>query len=172
MDGFHFDALARSLTTAGLRRRVLTGLAGGTLGIILGFSSLGDVAAKKKPCPPCKKRKKGKCKKKPDGKACVGGTCQSGRCVATAKPLTCEGCAPGKTCLANYSCAKACTTHGECSGATLCSCSVTAENPAASYCRDLGGDCSTTPCSTTAQCPPGQMCAAICGNKCAPVCPN
>jgi hypothetical protein len=82
MDGFHFDALARSLYTPGSRRRALSGLLGGMLGLILGASSIRDVAAKKK-CPPCKKRKKGTCKgKKPNGTPCPHfGTCQSGTCV-------------------------------------------------------------------------------------------
>jgi hypothetical protein len=42
----------------------------------------------KKNCPPCKKRKDGKCKKnKPDGTVCEGGTCQSGSCVQPVPPL-------------------------------------------------------------------------------------
>src|SRR4051794_24260786 len=37
-------------------------------------------AKKKKPCPPCKTRKKGKCKVTlPDGTAGAGGTCQGGK---------------------------------------------------------------------------------------------
>ena len=172
MDADGFDALSRSLGDARSRRRTLSLALSGTL-TLLGLVDSDETTAKKK-CPPCKKRKQGKCKKKkPDGTACAGGTCQSGRCVATAPPtLPCGGCAAGKICLANNSCAKACTTQGECNGAALCSCSVTAENPAVSYCRDLAGDCSTTPCTSTAQCPQGQMCAAVCGNKCAPICPN
>jgi hypothetical protein len=81
MDGFAFDALTRSLTSAGSRRRALTGLVSGTLGLILGASVIDEAAAKKK-CPPCKKRKDGKCKKKkPEGTACAGGTCRGGSCV-------------------------------------------------------------------------------------------
>jgi hypothetical protein len=84
MDGFAFDALTRSLTSAGSRRRALTGLVSGTLGLILAASVIDEAAAKKK-CPPCKKRKKGKCKKKqPDGTACAGGTCRGGSCVLAA----------------------------------------------------------------------------------------
>ena len=38
----------------------------------------------KKKCPPCRKRKKGKCKKRlPDGAACPGGICRSGSCEPT-----------------------------------------------------------------------------------------
>lgn len=48
---------------------------------------------KRKACPPCRKRKQGKCKAKvPDGRACPGGSCRSGRCVPTpAEPTTCVG---------------------------------------------------------------------------------
>ena len=42
---------------------------------------------KKKPCPPCKKRKQGKCKAKlPDGTACSGGTCLNGSCRPASGP--------------------------------------------------------------------------------------
>jgi hypothetical protein len=84
MDDSRFDTLTRSLTTAGSRRRALTTVLGGALGLVAA-ASLDDAVAKKKPCPPCKKRKKGKCKAKlPDGTACSGGACQGGSCVATA----------------------------------------------------------------------------------------
>src|SRR5687767_13492606 len=84
MDGPRFDTLTRSLTTTGSRRRALGGLLLGSLGRL--GSRADEATAKKKPCPPCKKRKKGKCKKKPDRTACNGGTCQGGNCVATQSP--------------------------------------------------------------------------------------
>ena len=85
MDQSRFDALARSLTTAGSRRRALTSLLAGILGLL--GSRTDDARAKKKPCPPCKKRKAGKCKKTlPDGTACAGGMCQSGSCIAAPPP--------------------------------------------------------------------------------------
>ena len=81
MDAPRFDRLTRALTTAGSRRRALGGLLLGSLGL-LGSHRDEASAKKKKPCPPCKKRKKGKCKAKlPDGTACSGGTCQGGSCV-------------------------------------------------------------------------------------------
>lgn len=81
MDAFRFDTLTRFLRTSGSRRHALGGLLGSLLG--LGRSRREATAAKKKPCPPCKKRKKGKCKKKlPNGTPCANGTCQSGSCVA------------------------------------------------------------------------------------------
>lgn len=87
MDVGQFDALTWTLTTSGSRRRVLGGLLPGSLGFF-GARVEQAAAKKKKPCPPCKKRKKGKCKAKlPDGTACEnGGTCQSGSCRATTVP--------------------------------------------------------------------------------------
>ena len=80
MDTDRFDALTRVLS----RRRGLGVLTA------LGFSVLAAPArteAKKKACPPCKKRKKGKCKGTlPDGTACDGGTCQTGTCVTAPPP--------------------------------------------------------------------------------------
>src|SRR5215217_720802 len=95
MDEIHFDALARTVTAAGSRRRALAALSG-VLGLALGASSP-ETSEAKKQCPPCKKRKNDKCKKdKPDGTACPGGACQSGRCLAPLAPpgpveLTCVG---------------------------------------------------------------------------------
>lgn len=81
MDADRFDSLTRSLMTTGSRRRVLAAISG-ALGLPLGAFSLAETEAKKS-CPPCKKRKRGKCKKKkPNGTACPRGTCQGGRCVA------------------------------------------------------------------------------------------
>jgi hypothetical protein len=82
-----FNRLARSLTAAGSRRQTFAVLAG-SLGL-LSFVQR-DAAEARKKCPPCKKRKQGKCKgKKPDGTLCAGGACQSGSCVpAAAGPVT------------------------------------------------------------------------------------
>src|SRR5678815_5270637 len=88
MDPVRFDALSRSLTIAGSRRRVVATLAG-ALGA-LGLAPADMTEARKKACPPCKKRKRGKCKKNlPDGIACAGGTCHGGSCVPAAPgPVT------------------------------------------------------------------------------------
>lgn len=96
MDAPHFDALTRRLTIGLSRRRslVLFGILG------LGGLDSSDVAAKnkkKKRCPPCKKRKKGKCKGTlPDGAPCPGGSCQGGRCQ--------QGCLPTDQCCAADDC--------------------------------------------------------------------
>jgi hypothetical protein len=81
MDAEHFDILARSLTHAGSRRSTLAASFGGLL-TALGLTQphIGE-AKKKKPCPPCKTRKNGKCTGKlPNGRACAGGICQGGIC--------------------------------------------------------------------------------------------
>jgi hypothetical protein len=93
MDGSRFDALSRSLA-AGHSRRGLTRLLG-SLALGGASSRLGVAESeakkkhkpKKKACPPCKTRKKGKCKGLlPDGSACTGGTCQGGVCLPTPLP--------------------------------------------------------------------------------------
>ena len=82
MDGSRFDRLVVSLVTTGSRRRAVASVLVGALGLL--SAQPNESAAKKKPCPPCKKRKAGKCKKTlPDGTACEnGGSCLSGSCRA------------------------------------------------------------------------------------------
>src|SRR5687768_15838555 len=114
MDADRFDALSRSLTDARSRRTALASLLGGTLGLV----GLTKTAAKKT-CPPCKKRKKGKCKKKkPDGSACAGGTCQRGVCQPTPGPG--DPC-PGQT-LCDGVCISTdeCCTRADCPAGSLC----------------------------------------------------
>ena len=134
MDADRFDFLIRTLTSSASRRRALAGVAGIALGLL---GRDGTAAKKKKPCPSCKKRKKGKCKSQPNGTACGGGSCQSGSCVASSvasgpacvpeSPTTiCAGaacgtsrynncgqvvactCPSGQNCLVNGSCAIPC----------------------------------------------------------------
>ena len=130
MDAGRFDSLARSLSLPGSRRRALAAALGAPLGMALGAVAGVEAAKKKKkPCPPCKKRKKGKCKANlPDGTACGGGACRSGSCVAAAPPTTappvptcsdgvkngsetdidcggsCPKCGTGKACQVNGDC--------------------------------------------------------------------
>jgi hypothetical protein len=83
MNESHFDALVRALSDGSATRRTLSrGLAGALMagGLIAFGWQDGDA---KKRCPPCRRRKKGKCRKSlPDGAGCPGGTCQSGSCIA------------------------------------------------------------------------------------------
>ena len=91
MDAARFDRLIRSLAGASLPAGLARLLSGLVLGGSLGGRSLvtSDEAAarQKKPCPPCRKRKQGKCRGTlPEGSGCTdtagrGGTCQSGTCV-------------------------------------------------------------------------------------------
>jgi hypothetical protein len=132
MDADRFDTLTRLASTAGSRRRAVVTAGGGMLAL-LGLAEPHDALAKKK-CPPCKKRKQRKCKKKrPDGTACAGGTCQSGRCVAAPAAPFCQGkadftdCGNGMKCSGGV-CAPppgcfntGCITNGQCCSG-FCSC--------------------------------------------------
>src|SRR5688572_33083216 len=94
MDAGRFDALTRSLTAAGTRRRALMVALGGALSTI-GVLPLDDAVAggkckpKCKECKKCKKGKKGKkgkCKPAANGTPCSQGTCQGGVCAASPLP--------------------------------------------------------------------------------------
>lgn len=182
MDGATFDVLAKSLTAATSRRRTLTGLLVGTLGL-LGLADPDEAwSAKSGTCKPkcgecencdkgtCKKTnngkkcKKGKCTPKANGTACSGdGTCQGGVCsvsFCTGKNSCAAGNAP-TTCQA--------------SGPNQCLCTVT--DTGAPFCALIGvvtvTDCPANPC------PAGETCinanGGNCGRggtQCAQPCPN
>jgi hypothetical protein len=118
MDADRFETLLRALSSMPSRRTavgVLAAAVGGAFASRLGSGNRDEAAAKvkhqehrgqaqgkKKPCPPCKKRKKGKCKGLlPDGSACAGGSCRAGSCLPTVLPP--PGCTPAcgacQTCL-------------------------------------------------------------------------
>jgi hypothetical protein len=183
MDGSRFDKLTRSLSTAGSRRCALSAVLGGGLGIALAASVVDEAAAKKK-CPPCKKRKNGKCKKKkPNGTACPGGTCQSGSCcVADPQATTCAEvacgtattnncgqavscpCPSGQSCLVNGSCALPCDESSPCPSACVAGCPAAAwknaEGVRHCYMYLAGTPCATLrTCTSTSQCPRGTHCA-------------
>jgi hypothetical protein len=95
MNHVSFDSLAHFLATAGSRRVLLGAVCAGVLGAVLPDRT----DARKKPCPPCKKRKHGKCKKKkPDGTSCPEGTCRAGRCIVAVAPSQPPGSESGPTC--------------------------------------------------------------------------
>jgi hypothetical protein len=154
VDANRFGSLARILTPTGSRRRALATGFGSVLGIVLGAASVEVPAAKKKkPCPPCKKRKQGRCKKQlPDGTACQSGTCQGGSCVATTCPAVCPVC---QTCnSASGSCAVDTSENGEagagCAAPKVC--------------------CSGTCCSGVHACNVASSCATcaeVCDANCA-----
>jgi hypothetical protein len=117
MDGERFDALSRSLASDPSRRGLLAGLTGGLLALTFMEFDANDAEAKK--CPPCRKKKDGKCMKKrrngtrcaAGGKVCRGGACRcssgttecSGVCVdITSDPRNCGAC--GTRCRLNAVC--------------------------------------------------------------------
>jgi hypothetical protein len=189
MDSDRFDSLARSLL-AGLNRRTLLGAAfAGVLGIIRDGTI--EAKNKKKKCPPCKKRKKGKCKgKKPDGMACRGGSCQNGRCVSgcpngatscggvcanlQSDEANCGSC--GTSCAANEVCQTGrCFPRGICpsftqictgaqhSCAATCKCASSVEGN--TLCVQNEPFCSAPLpfCQTSANCAPGKACIDVSG---------
>lgn len=153
MDYNRFDALTRTMTAAGSRRQALAAALGGALAIALGAAPGQEAAAKKKPCPPCKKRKQGKCKKKlPDGTGCRGGACQNGSCVATAEspssvrpveeaasvpppPPDCTTAASCPAPPASQLCAQATCIGGKCG---------IGPKAANTVCRPIAGECDIT----------------------------
>ena len=183
MDADRFDRLSCALSQC-LTRRTLTSLLGG---LALGNSLLShqDVAQakkggskKKKSCPPCKKRKNGKCKgTQPDGTGCTdgtgqAGTCQSGSCVATVAPppprcaegeRVCQGrcIGPEQCCPTDDYCANGTPT---CGGGYQC----LRANEGGSGCGTETGDC--TACTTNQQCVDiygeGVFCAKNTGGVC------
>jgi hypothetical protein len=110
MDPIRFDTLARTLV-ARLPRRGLGPLAAAVLA--LGLNEAGARGRKgdtknRQPCAPCKKRKKGRCKRnKSDGTACPGGVCQGGACGCPSGTRDC-GSGVCRQCCADSDCAKFC----------------------------------------------------------------
>src|SRR5215207_6924815 len=153
MDARRFDTLARIVSTAGSRRRAVATAVGGVLAL-LGLANPHDATAKKK-CPPCKKRKQGKCKKKkPDGTACPGGTCRGGSCIAATGG---NGCPDGQR-----PCGTRCILPGQCCTDTDCSTGTTCCGrlcvDTTSDTRHCGG--CATPCAAVQTCAGGRCCKA------------
>lgn len=180
MESNRFDALAKTLIAGTNRRRTLSGLLGGTLGLLGLAASEEAWSAKSGRCKPkcdecekckkgdCEKKngrkvcKKGKCKPKPNGTACGNtGVCQSGRCVCPSGTEECRGacvalCPEGQ--VRNPDTCGCCTPR---SG----SCAPTGENAdcCAGFCG-FPGICAGLPagrsCSFDAQCQSG-----VCNNQ-------
>lgn len=161
MDGYEFDELVRRSLSPASRRgmlRVGTGFLAASALAALGLHAPDEVQAKKKkPCPPCKKRKQGKCKAKlPDGTTCPGGSCTSGKCIPT--PPACGGAcgglapqccpptvfAPGGTCAAaNDICCTPAQGGGACSVDFPKCCSPTTQDPVG-LCTEADRTCCTS----------------------------
>lgn len=141
MDGSAFDDLTKTLTEPRSRRdahRLVSGLAVGGLLALVGVAE-GTARKKKKPCPPCKKRKKGKCKVRlPEGTSCIDtagqdGTCQEGRCVPS--PTCSDGMKNGNE--SDVDCGGSC---GRCPNSKRC---TGANDCASAYCAS--GTCEFCP---------------------------
>lgn len=195
MDADRFAAALRTLTTAPSRRTVLRALGGLGLAGLLRWDDVAAKKRKKKPCPPCKTRKKGKCKGLlPDGTACAGGTCQGGTCVCVPESqvatcagrcgtwpntcgqyVSCPSCTDGKLCLGNGSCGIPCGgSVGSCPASCICGFG-TPEGQR--YCIQSLPGCPVQPaCGSTLQCPLGSLChdapppPTNCGRTCWSVC--
>src|SRR3954447_26501582 len=185
MDPSCFDALTRSLSTAGSRRHALVVAVGGALGL-LGLSQADDADADgacKPVCGACQTCQRGHCHKSKQGKKhCRRGTCVAtppgtvscgGACVdLTSDPRNCGSC--GTRCSVNQTCnAGTCTcTIFDVAGGRTCP----IPNPNASCCT-IGCACSPADpmnifdpatCSFIATCPPDRQCI---GPQCAACCP-
>ncbi|MCA9880588.1 MAG: hypothetical protein KC442_22485, partial [Thermomicrobiales bacterium] len=177
MDNPTFDRIARRLASHPTRRRALS-LVGGLLTISLRgpATDARKKGKKNKPCPPCKKRKKGKCKKHlPDGAVCVGGTCLGGACVpgSTEAPSATTTAAPcplgqtrcGSACVDLAYDANHCGACGRSCGAAdcyngVCTCEGTgAPCPGDCHCvRSEGPWVCTSPNATAEGCPSSNYC--------------
>jgi hypothetical protein len=178
MDGHQFDDLLRIALTS---RRSVLGLALAFSGVITTHELAAAKKKKKnkKPCPPCKTRKHGKCKGTlPDGTGCSGGTCQGGSCLAptctppdgitngTETGVDCGGlcprCANGQPCTSRDDCRSAFCANGLCQecapglcgsdGNGSCGCTI-AKGSGQFVCRTAKG----TP-NSSCLCPPGTSC--------------
>jgi hypothetical protein len=149
MNGRRFDRLTCVLGRGLSRRRV--GALITALGLGAGVSPAAETDAKKKKCPVCRIKKRGKCKaKKPDGAPCggEGNSCRNGACVCFPAERACSGrccpegqvCDPARNLCANTAACAAVTTDA-CVGS-----SVTCNGNASCEClRDVDG---ATHCGT------------------------
>jgi hypothetical protein len=169
MDGSRFDALTRSLSVR-LSRRVGMGLlaAVGLRQVV----PLAEVQAKNKHCPPCRKKKHGRCKKRlPDGTPCGGECreCRNGACAPKANRTPCGGectecqdgvCAPK---VDGTRCAGACREcrGGQCVSACTAPATVCGARTPGVCCTPDGGPCDPAHpevcCSTACGTVPGQQ---------------
>lgn len=182
LDEHIFDSIVRSLGDGASRRRLVSlfggGLAGGTLLALAGEDAEGGnkkgKKRKKKPCAPCRIRRKGKCKGvAPDGAACgTGKVCRAGTCVASCPEG--QACGNGGTCqngqcVAPKICSPACVLPETCVNG-VCGC------PTAQTCGDICCDgapvCQGEACSCDGNfnfcsCPAGEdLCAAESFSQC------
>jgi hypothetical protein len=195
MDAPRFDALARSLSTTGSRRRALAAAVSGALGV-LGRSAPDEATAAKSgkcqrtpgECERCKKgtcdRKNGKktCRKgkltpKAEGTPCASGSCQSGRCVTASGALVgSPGPAgppgpPGPPLSPPPVCPAVCPTCQSCHPAVgVCAVNPSANGEAGTGCAApkvcCGGTCCDTPVQRCTDAGTCATCADVCAANC------
>jgi hypothetical protein len=174
MDEHIFDSIVRSLGDGATRRRLVSllggGLTGGALLSLAGEDAEGGKKKgkkKKKPCPPCKKRKNGKCKPDPGkaGQPCSG--CRvcgaNGSCGVPSD----DRCADGQLCRPSTGiCCPVCVNDGCCGVAEACI------NPgllSANFCCDTRAN---TPCGGKGNGTFTECCSNLteecCGDTCVP----
>lgn len=161
MHAGRFDDLTRDFAPRSRRRffGIISGLGG-----VLALSAHGVKAKCKKPCGPCRRCKKGKCKLKPEGTACAGGACQGGACLPTAvspSPLPPSPLPPPPPCTAVGVPCKDNAPGTCCTG--KCGCL----DPAEITCQCRFQDCLSTgtACGTNNQCCDGG-CGCISAGNC------
>jgi hypothetical protein len=205
MDRSQFSGSLQSFVAGSSRRTILRGLAA-TLGLLdTRLPSAVTARARKrkrrrkqcKACGACQLCQKGKCKPRPDGTTCGSGlVCKEEACVCPSECCAdadcggaCHACrngvcvmTPGAacgnagTCLSNGSCALICDLPGSPPCPSGCTCVGSIEGPRQCLPNDTS-DCPTPqPCTSTAECPPGQICHFLecfgtLEHHCAPLCP-
>jgi hypothetical protein len=175
-----FDELAKAMASGTVSRRKALRLMGAALvGGTLASLGIGEAAADlcKRNGKVCKKNTQccsghcsksgtsssGTCADAPPTCGAIGATCSvntdccSGRC---ASGVCAEPCPSGRVLLSNGTCARSCTTAGECLAAGCDPNAFGCEREVgtgARYCRGSG---SVGSCSSTAPCPTGQFCTS------------
>ncbi len=163
MDDRQFDDLVRRLSGS---RRLLLGA-----GAAFGFTPFLANAKKKKKCKgctECQACKKGKCRLKPEGSACIGGLCKSGGCACFNGFTSCQG-----RCIAEDQCCSAadCGQGGSCQDGT-CVCAGGFKR-CGNRCIPQAACCDNSDCTGGKTCLGSRVCAIACpgaGQNCPGTC--
>ena len=160
MESVRFDALTARLATTLPRRRSVGLLA--ALGVAgAGLATEVDARKKKKKkckgCTECQACKKGKCKPKPEGSACIGGLCAGGGCACFNGFRSCQG-----RCIADDQCCTAadCGQGGSCQNGT-CLCTGGFKR-CGNRCIPQANCCDNSDCTGGKTCLQSGACALVC----------
>jgi hypothetical protein len=181
MNSRQFDSLTRAITT---RRTAVTGIVG-SVAALLGATTANEAAAHN-PAPACnrlkdpkrrracrrraRRRNRNHCRSQPATVTCAG---RCGKVHNNCRKTVSCLCPADRVCLANQSCGRLCAVDETCPAG--CTCGVTSVEGGRHCFPDTLTSCLQTPqiCTSTVQCPPGQVCAFTgCGDaaRCVPVC--